>query len=104
MKDSKDLVNHFGVTCSFDKIIRFKKSDALAATIQSILSGISDIHTWLVQTIAYNFDAAISSQNGKISSHSLALLLTQPQIKCDPQEGMGQTIRSIKKTDMSTSI
>ena len=102
MKDSKDLVNHFydsGVTCSYDEILRFKKSAALAATTQSSLSGIFDNHTGLVQAIA-----DISSQNGKVSTHSLALILTQQQIKCDPQEEMGQIIRRIKKTNMSTSI
>ena len=107
MKDSEDLVNHFydfSVTCSYDEILRFKKSAALAATIQSSLSSISDNHTGLVQAIANNFDADISSENGKVSTHSLALLLTQAQIKCDPQEEMDQTIRRIKKTDMSTSI
>ena len=103
-KESKDLVNYFhdfSVTCSYDEILRFKKS---AATTQSSLSGISDNHTGLVQAIADNFDAAISSQNGKVSTHSLALLLTQQQIKCDPQEEMDQTIRRIKKTNMFTSI
>ena len=86
MKDSKDLVNHFydcGVTWSYDEILRFKKSAALAATAQSSLSGISDNHTVLVQAIANNFDADISSQNGKVTTHSFALLLTQAQIKCD---------------------
>ena len=107
MKDSKDLVNHlydFGGTCSYEEIIRFKKSAALAATTQSSLSGISDNHTGLVQAIADNFDVDISSQYGKVSTHSLALLLTQQQIKCDPQEERDQTIRRIKKTNKSTSI
>ena len=74
------LVNHFhdiGVTCSYDEILRFTKSASLAATTQSSLSGISDNHTGLVQAIADNIDADISSQNGKVSTHSLALLLTQ---------------------------
>ena len=38
--DSKDLVNHFNdfsVTCSYDEILRFKKSAALAVTTQSSL-------------------------------------------------------------------
>ena len=107
MRDYKDLVNHFydfGITCSYDGIIRFKKSAALAATTQSSLSGISDNHTRMVQTIADNFVADISSQNEKVSTHSLALLLTQQQIKCNPQEEMDQTIRRMKKTNMSTSI
>ena len=75
----------------------FKKSAALAATTQSSLSGIADNHTGLVQAIA-----DISSQNGKVSTHSLALLYTQQQIKCDPQEEIDPIIRRIKKTNMST--
>ena len=105
MKDSKDLVNHcydFGVTCSYDEILRLKKYVTLAATTHSSLSGISDNHTGLVQAIADHFNANIFSQNGKVSTHSLALLLTQPQIKCDRQE-MDQIIRRITKTNMSTS-
>ena len=101
MKDSEDLVNHFydfGVTFSYDEILRFH-----AATTQYSLSGISDNHTGLVQANADYFDADIS-QNRKLSTHSLTLLLTQQQIKCDPQEEMDQTIRRIKKTNMSTSI
>ena len=107
MKDSNDLVNHFydfGVTCSYDEILRFKKSAALDATIQSSLSGIFDNHTGLVQAIADNFDAYISAKNGKVSTHSIDLLLTQPQIKCDPQGETDQTKSHIKKSDMSTSI
>ena len=68
------------------KFFILKKSAALAATTQSRLGGIADNHTGLVQAIADNFDADISSQNGKVSTHSLALDLTQQQIKCDPQE------------------
>ena len=74
MYDSKDFVNHFydfGVTCSYDEILRFKKSVALAATTQSSLSDISDNHTGLVQAIADNFEADISSQNGKVSTQIL---------------------------------
>ena len=56
-KQTNKHVNHFydfGVTCSYDEILRFKKSVALAATTQSSLSGISENHTGLVQAIADN--------------------------------------------------
>ena len=85
-------------------ILHCKKSAALASPTQSNLTGISDNHTGLVQAIVDKFGADISSQNGKVSTHYLARLLTQPQIKCDPQEEINQTIRRIKKTDMSISI
>ena len=102
MKDSKDLVNHFydlGVTCSYDEILRLKKSAALAATTQSSLSGISDKHTGLVQAIADNFDADISSQNGKVSTHSLSLLLTQQQINNKPARRNGPNNKTYKENE-----
>ena len=54
-----------GLLCSYDEILRFKKSAAVAATEQHNLKGISDSHLGLVQAIADNFDAEIASQNGK---------------------------------------
>ena len=42
--------------------------------------GISSAESGLVQTIVDNFDADIHSPNGKLSTHSLAMTLTQPSI------------------------
>ena len=55
----------------------------------------------LVQTVADNFDANISSQNGLQSTHALALLITQPKVDMLKQES--PTIRHIKREEMSDS-
>ena len=67
----------FCITCSYYEVLRFKKSAAVAAVSNSTLQGIS-INNGLIQMVVDNFDADISSQNGKISTHSLAMLIMQP--------------------------
>lgn len=67
------------VTCSYDKIKRFKASAAQAGARSQEHMDISHNHVGLVQTVADNFDANISSQNGLQSTQSLANLLTQVQ-------------------------
>ena len=82
MRDSKQLVNQmytFGVTCSYVEVLRFKKSAAFHAAQHDLKIGISDCNSGLVQVVVDNFDANISSQNGKLSTHSLASLVTQNQ-------------------------
>ena len=82
IRDSKSLINQmyqFRVTCSYDEILRFKKSAALAATKEIQLSGIHQGGVGLLQAVADNFDAGISSQNGKMTTHSLAMLSTAKQ-------------------------
>ena len=76
MRNSKKLMHKLGVTCNYNELLRFKKS---AATSSATLQGISDASKGLVQTVADNFDADISSQNGNLSTHSLALLQTQTE-------------------------
>ena len=50
-----------------------------------------------------NFDADISSQNGKISTHSLAVLLTQSQT-VEEETNSSDKIKRIHKNDMSKEI
>ena len=81
IRDSKALINQmyqFRVTCSYHEILRFKKSAALAATKNIKPRGIHQGSIGLTQAVADNFDANISSQNGKLTTHSLAMLITQP--------------------------
>jgi len=73
----------FGVTCSYDEVLRFKRSAAKAATMERSCHVISDASEGLVQVVVDNFDAEISSQNGKVSTHSLAVLVTQPESPSD---------------------
>ena len=106
-RDSKSLLNQlyqFRVTCSYDVILRFKRSAALAATRDIKLSGINQGSLGLIQTVADNFDADISSQNGKITTHSLAMLITQPTNAYDDEQNTRESIPRISKSDMSREI
>ena len=53
--------------------------------------------------VADNFDADISSQNGKLSTHSLAPVLTQKE-QDDMSPDQQETIKHIKKSEMSKSV
>ena len=105
VRDSKDLVNQlnaFRVSCTYDELRRFKKSAAVAATSETKLQGISDCKDGLIQVVIDNFDADISSQNGKRSTHSLAMLVTQPSSEdADPE---CESIRRLAKSDLSDPI
>ena len=100
-KDSKELLSHkfdYKVTCSYDEILRFKKSAAVAASSSISHQGISDAKSGLVQVVADNFDCDISSPNGKASTHSLAMIIMQPSTNDDEQDI--QQIRRLRKTDL----
>jgi hypothetical protein len=78
MGESKKLINDmykYGVSCTYTEMRRFKRSVAKAAVTDIKLSGISDADKGLVQVIVDNFDAEIASQNGKLSTHSLAVIV-----------------------------
>ena len=61
----------YSVCSSYTEYRRFKKSAAKAAVADLKMSGISNAADGLVQAIADNFDADISSQNGRLPSHSV---------------------------------
>ena len=108
MRNSKKLVtimHKLGVTCKYDELLRFKKSAAVEATSLATLQGISDASKGLVQTVADNFDADISSQNGKLSTHSLAVLQTQND-KGDSSDISNESlvIRRLDKNEMAKPI
>ena len=71
-------MSELGVPCSYDELLRFKKSAVVAAVTSPALQGISDSDSGLIQVVVDNFDAHNSSQNGELSTHSLAVLVTQP--------------------------
>lgn len=80
IEHSKELLkayHDFGITCSYDELRRYKRSTTSAASKESELAGIKISENGLVQSVGDNFDQDISSQNGKIQTHSMALLLTQ---------------------------
>ena len=67
----------FGVACSYDEVLRFKKSAAHASESVQMrgLEHTSNNDAGLVQVIVDNFDAYISSQNGLQYTHSLAMVI-----------------------------
>ena len=70
-------MNDFGVTSTYHELLCFKKSVAVAAAKNAEMTAISKAEDGLHQIVVDNFDADIASQNGKLSTHSLAVLLTQ---------------------------
>ena len=78
----------------------------LKSKIQN-LRGISDCAIGLVQTVADNLDANISSQNGLQSTHALAILLTQvqpTQLQSDQDNSGTNQIRMMMKNEMSEEV
>ena len=98
-----ECLHNFRVTASYDEILRFKASAAHAAAQSQELMGINQSSSGLVQTIADNFDANISSQNGLQSTHALAILVTQmqPELRFDFKTS---NIRRLRKEEMSEEV
>ena len=71
-------MNDFGVTCTYAELLRFKKSVVVAAAKNAETTAISKAEDGLVQIVVD--DADIASLNGNLSTHSLAVLLTQPDV------------------------
>ena len=82
---------------------RFKSSAAKAAVDQSSRRRVADASRGLIQVVADNFDANISSQNGLISTHSLAMLLA---FKEDASElhTDDTTIRRLTREEMKLPV
>ena len=105
LRDSKAAVNHmysYRVTCSYDELLRFKKSAAAAAIVDPCHQGISDAKHGMVQVIADNFDVDISSPNGKLSTHSLAMIVTQ--VRNDDETNDKEHIPRLKKEDLQQPL
>ena len=71
-------MHDYGIICSYDEVLRFKRSAAVAASTDTSSLGISGTGGAMVQVVVDNFYRDISSPNGKSSTHSLAMILTQP--------------------------
>ena len=99
-------MHDFGVICSYSDILRFKASAATAAAqdVHSNLRAITDAKYGLIQAVADNFDANVSSQNGLQSTHALALLLTQENKTVDDTQNTKVSIKRIKKEDMKKQV
>ena len=99
-----ELLHEFGISCTYDELLCFKRSAAIAATKDISLTGISDHTDGLVQVVVDNFDADISSQNGKLSTHSLAILVTQPDQQTNSTENPPKVMQRISKDEMSEPV
>ena len=98
-KDSKSPLTYmhdFGITCSYDEVLRFKKSAAVATSTISSLQKNGP----LVQVVVDNFDADIHSPNGKTSTHSLAMIVAQPSTPDNTDIKKTELISRLKKVDM----
>ena len=78
-KPNIELLHTYGVKCSYAEVLCFKSSATHAAAKTRENIGISFTGGDLIQTVADNYDANISPPNSLKSTHSLAILLTQPQ-------------------------
>ena len=87
---------------TYDEVLRFKSSAAHAAAKSTDKLGISCSTDGLVQVVADNFDANISSPNSVKSTHALAILVTQPQH--DEDVGDSNKIKWLKKEEMSSNM
>ena len=101
----KKIIKHmfdYKVTCSYDELRRYKKSSAVAKytklrreeRVPVTVSG-------LIQHIADNFDANMSSPNGKVSTHSLTM------IECFPESdntNEPQSFHRISKDEMKKPV
>lgn len=107
-KNKIECLHDYGVTCSYDEVLRFKASAATAAAnaecVNINLRSISDSSVGLIQSVGDNFDANISSQNGIRSTHALALLHTQQQKNVDDTDSSGSTVRRIRKDEMKKQV
>jgi len=81
LRESKELVktmSNFGVTCTYEELLHFNKSVAAQAAKSADVTAVSKAEDDLIQVVVNNFDADIASQNCQLSTHSLAVLVTQP--------------------------
>ena len=74
-----DILHNLGVSYSYYEVLKFKSSAAAAAAENSKMIRLVAPREGIVQVVADNFDANISSQNGLLSTHSLAMLVTVPE-------------------------
>ncbi len=70
-----ELLHDLRVTASYDDMVGFKGSAALAAANNKNVFGLCN-NGKVIQAVADYFDANISSQNGLQSKHSLVILMT----------------------------
>ena len=106
LANKPQLVEHlydYGITCSPDEMRRFKVSAAASCAKDNATSVFTGKTGGLVQTVIDNFDTTISSQNGLKQTHSLAILLTQPESKVTENDP-SKTFPRLKKCDLKDVV
>ena len=88
------------VCCSYDELLRFKRSSAVAKYTQMCCQRQNPVEG-LVQVIVDNFDAELSSPNGLVSTHELATIETHSKT---PSYTVSTTIPRISKNAMTIPI
>ena len=58
----------------------------------------------MVQTVVDNFDADISSQNGKVSTDSIAILMTQTVKMESPGDNSRETIKRLHHSEITGEL
>lgn len=67
------------------------------------LTGLKREVNGLIQGVGDNFDQQICSQNGKLQTHSMALLMTQTNVKKN-QDEEEETVPRLTKSEMAQQI
>ena len=105
LTDSKTVISHmydYRVTCSYDEVLLFKSSTAVVASTHPANQGISDSKDSLIQIVADNCNGDISSPNGKLSTHSMAMIIMQPARNSDKPQC--ETIPQLKQNEVPKTI
>ena len=90
------------VSCSYDELLQFKRSFAVAKYNQMCSTRQQPISVeGLVQVIVDNFDAELSSPNGLLSTHEMAIIEMHSTV---PEHQVTDTIPRISKSEMSNPI
>ena len=92
----------YGITCSYDEIRRSKKSAEVASAADPSMHVISSAEGGLVQTVVVNFDTDTHSPNGKLSTHSLDMILTQPSSPRNDHDA--DTIERLSHSDVKLLV
>ena len=96
-----EMMHDYNITCSYDETLLFRGSAAHAAVHSKENFGLADTDG-VVQVVADNFDATISSANCMKSTHALAMLVTQPQDDFDQiSAGTNTQIKRLSKAELS---
>jgi hypothetical protein len=97
----KKIINHmsdYSVTCSYDELRRYKKSYAVVRYTQLMKE---QRYPVTVKHIADNFNAEMSSPNGKVSTHSLAMIECFPETENTDES---DSFHRISKEDMKNPV